>query len=205
MVNFVLITDIIENIILDIRYYTQNNFIGERIDGYEEPLAILTKEAAIALRKANDEFVSKGYCIKVYDAYRPQRAVNHFIRWVKNYQDIRMKKEFYPNLDKSKLIELGYIAEKSSHSRGSSIDLTLVDIKTKKELDMGGKFDFFDESSHLNYYNLTEEQSNNRMLLQNIMISKGFIPLKEEWWHFTLKNEPFPDTYFDFLIKRKIE
>ena len=200
---FVSVNNIIPDAVLDIRYYSNYNFIGKRIDGYEEPIALLTKKACMALKEANDEFKSKGYRIKIFDAYRPKGAVSHFIKWAKDVNDICMKNEFYPNIDKSQLFELGYISKESSHSRGSSVDLTLVDINTNLEIDMGGKFDYFDESSHSDYKEgLSDEQLQNKFYLQNIMIKHGFVPIKEEWWHFTLKDEPFPDTYFDFPIKK---
>ena len=172
-----------------------------RVDGYERPVAYLTKEAAAALKAASDECVARGYRLKVYDAYRPQRAVSRFMRWAKDVGDTRMKAPFYPNLDKSVLFEQGYIAEKSGHSRGSTVDLTLFDMKTGKEVDMGGTFDWFGEESHPDYTGVTEEQLANRMLLREIMLAHGFKPLAEEWWHFTLKDEPYPDTYFDFPVR----
>ena len=145
--------------------------------------------------------MKRGYRLKIYDAYRPQRAVSHFMRWAKDAEDARMKPCFYPNLDKSVLFDQGYIAEKSGHSRGSTVDLTLFDMKTGKEVDMGGTFDWFGEESHPDYRGVTEEQLANRMLLREIMLSHGFKPLAEEWWHFTLADEPCPDTYFDFPVR----
>ena len=197
---FVSVGETIPDVILEIRYYSSFNFIGERIDGYEQPIAMLTREAASALKKVSDEAVSRGYRLKIYDAYRPQKAVDHFMRWAKDVSDIRMKSCFYPGLDKSELIPGGYIAEYSSHSRGSTADLTLFDMGTQKELDMGGPFDFFGELSHPDYPGITEEQHANRMLLRSLMTSHGFLPLEEEWWHFTLADEPYPDTYFTFPV-----
>lgn len=197
---FVSVGETIPDVILEIRYYSSFNFIGERIDGYEQPIAMLTREAASALKKVSDEAVSRGYRLKIYDAYRPQKAVDHFMRWAKDVSDIRMKSCFYPGLDKSELIPGGYIAEHSSHSRGSTADLTLFDMGTQKELDMGGPFDFFGELSHPDYPGITEEQHANRMLLRSLMTSHGFLPLEEEWWHFTLAGEPYPDTYFTFPV-----
>ena len=187
--------------ILEIRYYSTYNFVGDRVDGYERPVAYLTKEAAAALRAASDDCIARGYRLKVYDAYRPQRAVSHFMRWAKDVGDVRMKPYFYPNLDKSVLFDQGYIAEKSGHSRGSTVDLTLFDMKTEKEVDMGGTFDWFGEESHPDYKGVTEAQLANRMLLREIMLAHGFRPLAEEWWHFTLEDEPYPDTYFDFPVR----
>lgn len=197
---FVSVGETIPDVILEIRYYSSFNFIGERIDGYEQPIAMLTREAASALKKVSDEAVSRGYRLKIYDAYRPQKAVDHFMRWAKDVSDIRMKSCFYPGLDKSELIPGGYIAEHSGHSRGSTVDLTLFDMGTQKELDMGGPFDFFGELSHPDYPGITEEQHANRMLLRSLMTSHGFLPLEEEWWHFTLAGEPYPDTYFTFPV-----
>ena len=171
------------------------------MDGYERPVAYLTREAAAALKAASDDCVARGYRLKVYDAYRPQRAVSHFMRWAKDVGDVRMKPYFYPNLDKSVLFDQGYIAEKSGHSRGSTVDLTLFDMKTEKEVDMGGTFDWFGEESHPDYKGVTAAQLANRMLLREIMLAHGFKPLAEEWWHFTLKDEPYPDTYFDFPVR----
>lgn len=197
---FVLLADLVPGIIQEIRYYSTYNFVGERIDGYEEPCALLTKEAARALKTVNTELSVKGYRLKVFDAYRPARAVKHFIFWGIEDQDIRMKPYFYPDLEKQELFSKGYIAKQSSHSRGSTIDATLLDMKTGKELDMGSPFDLFSEASHIDYRNITDEQIENRMILQNAMVRNGFSTLDCEWWHFTLKNEPYPDTYFDFPV-----
>ena len=142
----------------------------------------------------------KGYRLKIYDAYRPQMAVSHFARWAKDFKDTRMKPYFYPELKKDVLFPLGYIAERSGHSRGSTVDLTLFDMKTEKEVDMGGTFDYFGELSHPDYTKITTEQFRNRMILREAMLSHGFKPLVEEWWHFTLKDEPYPDTYFTFPV-----
>ena len=198
---FVPLAEAVPDAILEIRYYSTYNFVGDRVDGYERPVAYLTKEAAAALRAASDDCVARGYRLKIYDAYRPQRAVSHFMRWAKDVGDVRMKPYFYPNLDKSVLFEQGYIAEKSGHSRGSTVDLTLFDMKTEKEVDMGGTFDWFGEESHPDFQSVTEAQLANRMLLREIMLAHGFKPLAEEWWHFTLKDEPYPDTYFDFPVR----
>ncbi len=199
---FVTLAEAVPDAILEIRYYSTYNFVGERIDGYEHPCALLTKEAARALKAASDDCVRRGYRLKIYDAYRPQRAVAHFVRWAADTGDTRMKAPFYPNLDKSVLFAQGYIAEKSGHSRGSTVDLTLFDMKTGKEVDMGGTFDWFGGESHPDFRGITEAQYANRMLLREIMLAHGFKPLEEEWWHFTLANEPYPDTYFDFPVRQ---
>jgi len=198
---FVKLAEAVPDAILEIRYYSTYNFVGDRIDGYENPTAYLTKEAAAALKEVSDELVKKGYRLKIFDAYRPQTAVNHFARWAEDIKDTRMKEYFYPELDKSVLFKQGYIDYKSGHSRGSTLDLTLFDMKTEQEVDMGGTFDYFGGKSHPDYKGITPRQFENRMILRNAMTAHGFRPLSTEWWHFTLKNEPYPDTYFDFPIK----
>ena len=197
---FVLLSDLFPNIIQEIRYFSTYNIIGERIDGYEEPCAILTVEAARALKAVSNELFVQGYRIKVFDAYRPACAVKQFVLWGIEDQDIRMKPYFYPDLQKQDLFAEGYIAKLSSHSRGSTVDLTLLDMKTGKEVDMGSPFDLFSEKSHPGYKGITDEQYENRMLLQHVMVRNGFVPIDCEWWHFTLKNEPYPDTYFEFPV-----
>ena len=197
---FVLLADYVPDIVQEIRYYSTYNFIGERIDGYEEPCALLTKEAARALKSASKELIVQGYRLKIFDAYRPMCAVKHFVLWGIEDQDIRMKPYFYPDLEKQELFAKGYIARQSSHSRGSAVDLTLLDIKTGKEVDMGSPFDLFSEVSHPDYRGISEEQYENRMHLQQVMIRNGFQPLGCEWWHFSLENEPYPDTYFAFPV-----
>ena len=206
---FVLLSDQVPSIVQEIRYYSTYNFIGERIDGYEEPVAIITKEAARALKTISNELNVLGYRMKVYDCYRPACAVKQFVMWGIEDTDIRMKDYFYPELAKQELFSKGYVASRSSHSRGSTIDLTLLDMKTGKDVDMGSPFDMFSEVSHPDYKGVTDEQYENRMLLQNVMVRGGFEPIDCEWWHFTLKNEPYPDTYFefpvsaDYLLRRK--
>ena len=200
--DFVILSEAVPDVILEIRYYSTYNFVGSRINGYEEPCAMLTKKAAAALKEVSDELVSKGYRLKIFDAYRPQRAVTHFASWAEDVKDTKMKEYFYPELDKSVLFDQGYIDYKSGHSRGSTLDLTLFDMKTEKEVDMGGTFDYFGKLSHPDYKEITEEQFNNRMILRDAMLAHGFKPLSTEWWHFTLKDEPYPDTYFDFVVKQ---
>ena len=197
---FVLLADYVPAIIQEIRYYSTYNFIGDRIDGYEEPCAILTMEAARALKSVSSEMNVMGYRLKVFDAYRPAAAVKNFVLWGLEDTDIRMKPFFYPDLDKEELFMRGYIASRSSHSRGSTVDLTLFDMRTGKELDMGSPFDYFSEVSHPDYTGITKEQYDNRMLLRNVMLRNGFEPFDCEWWHFTLRDEPFPDTYFEFPV-----
>ena len=209
---FVVITDVVPDAILEIRYYSTYNFIGTRIDGYQEPTALLTRQAADSLKAVSDELIAMGYRLKIYDAYRPQMAVDHFVRWGEELNDTLMKRYFYPNIDKAVLFDQGYIARRSGHSRGSTVDLTLFDMNTEKEVDMGGTFDWFGIESHPDFggnpntkeYNgnggITAEQFQNRMILRTVMLKHGFKPYDEEWWHFTLKNEPYPDTYFTFPV-----
>lgn len=197
---FVSVSAVIPDVVLDIRYYSDYNFVGTRINGYEEPVALLSEEAAFALRNAADELRDKGYLIKVYDAYRPQRAVEHFASWASDWSDTKMKEDFYPSLDKSVLFDYGYIAYYSGHSRGSKVDITLVDAATGEELDMGGPFDYFDVRSHPDYTGITSEQYQNRMILREAMLNNGFYPCSTEWWDFTLNNEPYPYTYFNFPV-----
>lgn len=197
---FLVLAEFIPQIVQEIRYYSTYNFVGERIDGYEEPVALLTKEAARALKAVSNEMIVKGYRLKIFDAYRPVCAVNQFKFWAIEDLDVRMKPYFYPEIEKQDLFKLGYIAARSSHSRGSTVDLTLLDMQTGKEVDMGSPFDLFSEKSHPDYRGITDEQYENRMLLQKAMVRNGFETLDCEWWHFTLKDEPYPDTYFEFPV-----
>ena len=197
---FVLLAEYVPQIVQEIRYYSTYNFIGDRIDGYEEPCALLSIEAARALKAVSSELIVQGYRLKVFDAYRPACAVKHFVLWGIEDQDIRMKPYFYPELEKQELFQKGYIAKQSSHSRGSAVDLTLLDMKTGKELDMGSPFDLFSELSHPDCREITEEQYENRMLLRRAMLRNGFQPIDCEWWHYSLKEEPYPDTYFAFPV-----
>lgn len=209
---FVNITDVIPDVILEIRYFGTYNFVGTRIDGYEAPTALLTRQAADSLKAVSDDLKRMGFRLKIYDAYRPQKAVDHFVRWAKDVNDTVMKRYFYPDLDKSMLFPQEYIIERSGHTRGSTLDLTLFDMDKEKEADMGGTFDWFGKESHPDFCgnpdtfeyqasdSLTAEQFNNRMILRRAMMRHGFKPLHTEWWHFTLENEPFPDTYFTFPV-----
>ena len=237
---FVTITDVVPDVILEIRYYGTYNFVGTRIDGYEEPTALLTKQAADSLKAVSDDVKAQGYRLKIYDAYRPQKGVDHFVRWAEDINDTLMKPYFYPDLDKSVLFPQEYICLKSGHTRGSTLDLTLFDMTTEKEVDMGGTFDWFGPESHPDFCGnpetgeytgrptpnpsqregdslesvallpsggagrgaITPEQFKNRMILRQAMLRHGFKPFDTEWWHFTLKDEPFPDTYFTFPVKQ---
>ena len=210
---FVNLAEVIPDAILEIRYYGTYNFVGTRVDGYLEPVALLTRQAADSLRAVSEDLKRQGYRIKVFDAYRPQCAVDHFMRWGADTNDTLMKQYFYPQVPREKLFELHYIDERSSHTRGSTVDLTLFDMATEKEVDMGGTFDWFGRESHPDFGGnpktgkykkndrITAEQFHNRMILREAMLRHGFKPYNEEWWHFTLKNEPFPDTYFTFPVK----
>ena len=220
---FVTLTDAVPDAILEIRYYGTYNFVGARVDGYEQPTALLTRQAAAALKAVSDDVMAQGYRLKIYDAYRPQRGVDHFVRWAADLEDTSMKPYFYPDLDKSVLFDQEYIMAKSGHTRGSTVDLTLFDMATEKEVDMGGTFDWFGPESHPDFCgnpetgeytgdngaspavpkrSITEQQFQNRMVLRRAMLAHGFKPLDTEWWHFTLRDEPFPDTYFTFPVRQ---
>lgn len=200
--DFIDIKEYIPNIIIDLKYASNDNFTGRIVIGYESPICLLTAEAASSLRNIQTILNKSGYSLKIYDAYRPQRSVNYFINWSKNPSDTINKSYYYPNLAKSTLFKLGYIASKSSHSRGSTVDLTLVDITSGKEVDMGSSYDFFGlESSH-DYKNISITQKNNRKLLLDVMTNNGFSSYPKEWWHYTFIDEPFPTTYFDFTTNK---
>ena len=195
---FVVLADFVPGIPQEIRHYSTYNFIGERIDGYEEPCALLTKEAARALKAVSAEMNVRGYRLKVFDAYRPARAVRSFVLWGIEDLDLRMKPYFYPDLEKQELFVKGYIARRSSHSRGSAVDLTLFDMASGRGLDMGSPFDLFSERSHPDFRGITDEPYENRMILQSAMVKNGFAPIDCEWWHFALADEPYTDVYFEF-------
>jgi D-alanyl-D-alanine dipeptidase len=197
---FVYVNDLIPSIHVELRYFGSDNFMGNPIDGYHKEVAILSEQATIALRDVQNELQQYNLSIKIYDSYRPQQAVNHFIRWARDLNDTLNKQEYYPNVMKQHLFKEGYIAARSGHTRGSTLDMTLVDINTGKPLDMGSPYDFFGKVSWVNNKNLTAQQLANRMLIQTIMRKHGFMHYPKEWWHFTLRNEPFPDTYFDFPV-----
>ena len=190
---------VVDDAAYDIRYYSSNNFTGSRINGYNAPIAYMTKESLQALAIAAQDLRNQGYRLLIWDTYRPQKAVDNFVEWI-NDPNNEGDKSFYPELKKSDLIKGNYIAEKSGHTRGSTVDLTLIK-KDGSFVDMGGTFDLFSEISHPNYKKLTREQKKNRKILHNAMIKAGFTGIDSEWWHFTLKNEPYPDTYFDFDVE----
>lgn len=198
---FVYVKTIIPDLDVELRYNTTNNFVGKRIDGYDSNKLILTKQVTLALKEAHEALQNQNLCLKVYDGYRPQRAVNHFMRWAEDLNDTINKHIFYPNVDKKNLFEEEYIATRSGHSKGSTVDLTIIDGNTGKPLDMGSTYDFFGEASWIDYPNITDAQKANRHLLQIVMRKYGFKNYTKEWWHFTLRYEPFPNTFFDFPIE----
>lgn len=197
--DFVPVYSVINDAAYDIRYYSANNFTGNKINGYNAPVAYMTKEGVKALSIAAEILRRQGYRLLIWDTYRPQKAVNNFVEWINNPDD-EGDKSFYPNLKKSDLLKGQYIMEKSGHSRGSTIDLTLIKMDGSF-VDMGGTFDLFSEISHPNYKKLTKQQKKNRQILHDAMIQAGFKGIESEWWHFTLENEPYPDTYFDFDVE----
>ena len=199
--DFVDIALAIPGIMTDVKYYTGDNFVGERIDGYEAPIILLTEKAAIALGRVQKQLLEEGFGLKVFDGYRPKRAVDHFVRWGKLDEDNKTKSIYYPEKTRQEIFDGGFIAPESSHTRGSTVDLTVVNIETGIEIDMGGVFDYFSEVSYSDYDHLTLEQSKNRVQLRYLMRSEGFEPMQQEWWHFTLSEEPYPETYFDFPIQ----
>jgi len=198
---FVYVKDIVPDLDVELRYFSKNNFVGDTISGYNANVLILTKPTAEALKKVQDELQQQNLCLKVYDGYRPQQAVNHFVTWAKDLNDTVKKTLHYPNVDKRNLFKEGYIASRSGHSRGSTVDLTIIDGNTQEPLDMGSRYDFFGYESWVNYDEITEVQKQNRQLLQQVMLKHGFRGYSREWWHFTLRGEPFPNTYFDFEIR----
>ena len=222
--DFINIKEFIPQIQIDMRYYSTHNFVGTIINGYDAPICLLTKPAAIALKKAEQELLTMNLTFKMYDCYRPQRAVNHFIKWATNLQDLNEQQEFYPQVNKANLFRDGYIAAKSGHSRGSTFDLTIVPLNSviphpkptlhancnadqnerypDNSLDFGTSFDCFSLKSHPSYQQLSMQIKANRLLLQTVLQDVGFKGLDAEWWHWTLINEPYPDTYFDFPITK---
>lgn len=198
---FVDAAQIVPGLQVEMRYTGSHNFVGRPVDGYEAPVCILTRPAAEALARVQAELAPRGLGLKVYDCYRPQRAVAHFASWAADLNDQSTKAEFYPNVEKARLFELGYIAQRSGHSRGSTVDLTIIDLATGAEIDMGTPFDLFDTRSWPTDPNVSAAARSNRLMLQSLMRAQGFRSLREEWWHFTLEAEPHPDTYFDFVVR----
>ena len=198
---FEYVKDQVPDIQLELRYAGPNNFVGKPITGYNKEVCILSTQATKALKKVQKELRSFNLSLKIFDAYRPQQAVDHFIEWAKNVNDTIMKGEYYPDVEKKNLFKEEYIATRSRHSSGSTLDVTLIDIKTGNELDMGTPYDFFGPQSWIHYMRLTTQQKANRLLLQTIMTKHGFRPYPQEWWHFTLRGEPFKNQYFDFPVE----
>ena len=185
----------------DVRYAGKNNFIGRPIAGYSSNRLVMTRQAAMALKMAEKLLHSKGLGLKIFDTYRPQRAVNHFIEWAEDFTDTINRHSYYPEHHKSTLFDLGYISSRSGHTRGSTIDLTLYDLESGEDVDMGGPYDYFGELSHHDYDHISQEQRQNRILFKSIMLRAGFRAYSKEWWHYTLNNEPYPDKYFDFVVR----
>jgi len=198
---FVYANTIIPDLDVELRYYSSNNFVGDTIDGYHANKLIISKPTAEALKLVQSELQQQNLCLKVYDGYRPQQAVNQFMRWAKDLKDTKNKQQFYPDVKKRHLFRDGYIASRSGHSRGSTLDLTIINGNTQEPLDMGSPYDFFGEQSWIDYAHLTETQKQNRQLLQTVMLKHGFRNYPKEWWHFTLRGEPFPNTFFDFEVE----
>jgi len=197
---FVDAATVVPGLIVEMRYAGSHNFVGRPIDGYEAPRCLLTKPAANALAGVAKDVAAYGLVIKVFDCYRPTRAVANFVRWARDLNDTAGKAEFYPDVDKRTLFRDGYIASQSGHSRGSTIDLTLARADGR-ELDMGTPFDFFSPKSWPNSAGVSHDAMVNRGELRTAMQHNGFRPYNREWWHFTLRGEPFPDTYFDFPVR----
>jgi len=198
---FVYAKTVIPDLDVELRYFTTNNFVGDTIESYKANKLIITAATAEKLKLVQDELQLQNLCLKVYDGYRPQRAVNHFIRWARDLNDTINKSQFYPDVNKRNLFKEGYIASRSGHSRGSTLDLTITNGETGEPLDMGSLYDFFGEQSWVEYNNITEQQKANRQLLQTVMLKYNFRNYPKEWWHFTLRWEPFPKTYFDFEVE----
>ena len=194
---------LIPDLVVEMRYAGHENFVGRPITGYDDPVCLLTQRAAAALANAQKVLAESGLGLKVFDCYRPTRAVADFAAWARDPQDQARKADYYPNVDKSQLFALGYIAERSGHSRGSTLDITLIDLTTRAEVDMGSAYDLFDTRSWPTDQTVRPAQRANRLMLQSVMTANGFRPLAEEWWHFTLNDEPFPETYFDFPVARR--
>ena len=199
--HFVYVNEIIPDVVLDVRYFSEDNFMGVKVDGYEKAVILVGKEASLALSEVQKTLNQQGLGLKIFDAYRPQKAVDHFVRWAEDPADVLTKQKYYPNVPKDRLFELGYIAKKSGHTRGSTLDLTVVDLESGAELDMGSPWDFFGDISHHDSSLVDEEATANRNLLRGLMIENGFRPAVTEWWHYTLEDEPFPERYFNFDVE----
>lgn len=198
---FVDVATVIPNLAVDLRYLGPDNFVGTRIDGYEKPVCYLTRPAAEALALVQRDLAPQGLGLKAFDCYRPARAVAHFLRWARALDDLRTKADYYPEIDKRHLFREGYLAARSGHSRGSTVDLTLVRLADRQELDMGTPFDFFSPRSWPDDKGVSVTAQRHRKLLRDAMRRRGFLGHRKEWWHFTLAREPFPGSYFDFPVR----
>ena len=200
---------VVEGLVVDMHYFGEDNFVGARIDGYEGARCLLSRPAAAALARVQQDLAPQGFGLKVFDCYRPTRAVAHFVRWARDIKDVKRKADFYPDVDKRDLFRLGYISNRSGHSRGSSVDLTLVRKQQGQppvevapvEVDMGTRFDFFGVQSWPSSKAVSAEARASRKILATAMRRGGFTPYDKEWWHFTLRGEPYPNSYFNFLVK----
>jgi D-alanyl-D-alanine dipeptidase len=198
---FVYLDEWIEDSIIDAKYAGCDNFMGRPAVGYEKPLVVASRQVAEGCVAAADILRERGYLLKFFDSYRPQRAVNDFCRWGEDVSDQRRKSIHYPNIDKAAVFIDGYVAHRSTHTRGCAVDLTLVERESGREVDMGTIFDFMDPASWPDSAAVTQRQHQNRYLLREVMLSCGFAPMVNEWWHFSVDPEPYPDTYFDFPIR----
>ncbi len=198
---FVYVADEIPTINIELRYFSSDNFVGQEIDGYNANVVILSKEATKALKKVQNELLKEGLSLKIFDAYRPQQAVNHFRKWARDINDTLRKQDFYPNINKKNLFKDGYISTRSRHSSGSTIDITIIDLKTCEELNMGTAYDYLGKESATFYDGITKHQQKNRVLLKTVMSKHGFRNYSQEWWHYTLRGEPYLNQYFDFLVE----
>lgn len=198
---FVHLDELAPDVLQEVRYYGEDNFVGAQVDGYLAPRIIATRQVAEALQKVQERLEPFGLGLKVFDAYRPQRAVDHFVRWAEDLEDTATKASYYPDVPKDELFEQDYIASRSGHSRGSAVDLTIISLEDGVELDMGSGFDFFGPISWPDSREVGTQQRANRLLLRTLMLEHGFNPYPREWWHFSLADEPFPNTYFDFPVQ----
>lgn len=201
---FLYLSDVDPSIAQDVKYAKSDNFIGRPVQGYNRGVIILTREATLALKVIQQELKPMGFGLKVFDGYRPQMAVEHFWDWANDPTDLETKDDYYPDISNKVDLFNGYIARRSAHSRGSTVDLTIIDLTSGKELDMGEKFDFMGERSHTEFQGISEPAKNNRKLLKAVMENHGFENYWREWWHYSLKDEPFkrtPEDHFNFSVE----
>ncbi|MFJ5986034.1 D-Ala-D-Ala dipeptidase VanX [Lentzea sp. NPDC092896] len=198
--DFVFVDECAPGIRWDAKYATWDNFTGKPVDGYLVNRVVGTRALTAALEKAHEKAESLGFGLLLWDGYRPQRAVDCFLRWAEQPEDGRTKARFHPNITRAEMFEKGYVARRSGHSRGSTVDLTLYHLTTGELAPMGGDHDLMDPISHHGAFGITEAETANRQHLCSIMEACGFHRYDSEWWHYTLIDEPYPDTYFDFPI-----